>query len=53
MQRPRRIGVGVCFEAAEVLPRALEAVTRVARGTGYFGVFETEFILDGQSPLFD
>jgi D-aspartate ligase len=51
LQRPRRIGVGVCFEAAEVLPEPLQAVMRIARATGYFGVFETEFILDGQKPL--
>lgn len=48
LQWPRRIGIGLCFEEAEILPSARKAVVDVARATGYFGVFETEFILDGE-----
>ena len=47
LQRPRRIGVGLCFEAAEIEPKVTEAITRLCRAVGYFGVFEVELIVEG------
>jgi D-aspartate ligase len=45
LQRPHRVGVGLCFEAAEVEPEVLESVVRLCRRVGYSGVFEVEFVL--------
>ncbi|HEY4103926.1 MAG TPA: hypothetical protein VGM44_08545 [Polyangiaceae bacterium] len=54
LQRPRRVGVGLCFESAPVAPEALEAVVRVCRAVGYYGVFEVEFVVrDGIHLLID
>jgi predicted ATP-grasp superfamily ATP-dependent carboligase len=44
LQRPRRVGVGVCFEGAEIRPELVAAVVRMCRRVGYHGVFEVEFI---------
>jgi len=44
LQRPRRIGVGVCFEDVEVDDVALQGVLRLCEALGYFGVFEAEFL---------
>jgi D-aspartate ligase len=44
LQRPRRIGVGVCFEDVGVELTALEGLRRLCAATGYFGVFEAEFV---------
>lgn len=51
LQRPRRAGIGVCFEEAPLEPKPLEAVKRLCRATGYRGVFEVEFIRDGERRL--
>ncbi len=54
LQRPRRLGVGVCFERADVKPALLDAIIRICRRVGYFGVFEVEFIhRDGKDLLID
>lgn len=54
LQRPRRIGVGVCFEAMPVDAAVAEGLRRLCRRVGYFGVFEAEFIrLDGEARLID
>lgn len=47
LQRPRRVGVGLCFEDAPVELGLLDRVVQLCRRTGYHGVFEVEFILDG------
>lgn len=44
LQRPRRIGVGLCFESASIDKRGAEAIERLVKRTGFFGVFEAEFI---------
>ena len=44
LQRPRRLGMGVCFEAVEVERELAEALENLLRRVGYFGVFEAEFI---------
>ncbi len=51
LQRPRRLGIGLCFEAIPVDPRLLDAIRRICLEVGYFGVFESEFIADGDRRL--
>jgi D-aspartate ligase len=54
LQRPRQLGIGLCFEEAEVAPELAERVLRLCQRIGYYGVFELEFILcDGQPLLID
>jgi predicted ATP-grasp superfamily ATP-dependent carboligase len=47
LQRPRRLGVGLCFEEAPVDPAVLEGIKRICREVQYFGVFEAEFVREG------
>jgi hypothetical protein len=47
LQRPKRVGVGLCFEDAPVIPQVLDGLVRLCRRVGYFGVFEAEFIVEG------
>ncbi|HEX6766340.1 MAG TPA: hypothetical protein VF103_12700, partial [Polyangiaceae bacterium] len=44
LQRPRRLGVGLCFEEAPVDFGMLDMLVRIFRDIGYFGVFEAEFV---------
>jgi D-aspartate ligase len=54
LQRPRSLGVGVCFEAASLEPALVAGAARLTRDTEYFGVFSIEFIEnDGQYLLID
>jgi predicted ATP-grasp superfamily ATP-dependent carboligase len=54
LQRPRRLGVGLCFEGAPVDPDLAARVTRLCERIGYYGVFELEFIrCGGRSLLID
>ena len=43
-QLPVKVGVGVAFEGRPVLPELVAQVQALAQATGYFGVFEVEFI---------
>ncbi len=47
LQRPRRVGIGICFEEAKLDTEVAEAIARLCRRVGYFGVFEAELIADG------
>ena len=47
MLRTEPAGVGVCFESVELDPALADAVARLCRNLGYFGVFEVEFLWDG------
>jgi predicted ATP-grasp superfamily ATP-dependent carboligase len=47
MQRTEPAGVGVCFESAPMEPALADAVARLCRNLGYFGVFEVEFLWAG------
>ncbi len=52
--RPMELSVGVWFEAASVDSALAEAVRLLCRQTGYFGVFEAEFVRwEGQPRLID
>jgi predicted ATP-grasp superfamily ATP-dependent carboligase len=44
LQRPRRIGVGLCFEEAPVNREILDGLARICHRIGFFGVFEAEFV---------
>lgn len=43
-QRSQPVGVGVCFEALPTDPAMSEAVRRLCKELGYFGIFEVEFL---------
>jgi predicted ATP-grasp superfamily ATP-dependent carboligase len=51
LQRPRKLGIGLCFEAAPMDEALAEKVRRMCVGLGYFGVFEAEFIAAGERRL--
>lgn len=51
LQRPRRLGVGVCFESAPLRPDLVAGLTRLCKKLGYHGVFEVEFIQTKDSYL--
>ena len=51
LQQPRRLGVGLCFESAELKRDLVERVIALCREVGYHGVFEAEFIEDHGEPL--
>ena len=54
LQSPRRIGIGLCFEEADVIPELAEQTLRLCERIGYFGAFELEFILSrGRMMLID
>ena len=44
LQRPRRLGIGLCFASAAVPDDLRARATRLLDSLGYFGVFELEFI---------
>lgn len=51
LQQPRRVGVGVCFEDAPLDPVESRGIAALCQTTGYFGVFEAEFIRVGDRRL--
>jgi predicted ATP-grasp superfamily ATP-dependent carboligase len=51
LQHPKRVGIGVCFEAVEPPPGLGDKVAALCRHLGYFGVFEAEFIREGERWL--
>jgi predicted ATP-grasp superfamily ATP-dependent carboligase len=44
LQRPRRMGVGLCFEQAPVIPELRDRTKRLLERIGYYGIFELEFV---------
>jgi D-aspartate ligase len=44
LQRPRRLGIGLCFESAPIPGNLREGARRLLDELGYFGVFELELI---------
>jgi predicted ATP-grasp superfamily ATP-dependent carboligase len=54
LQRPRKLGIGLCFEEADVEPQLCKRLENLCRRVGYYGVFEAEFVrADGQALLID
>jgi hypothetical protein len=51
LQQPRRVGTGVCFEEAPVVPELAAGLERLAVQVGFSGVFEAEFINADANPL--
>jgi predicted ATP-grasp superfamily ATP-dependent carboligase len=50
-QRPRSLGIGLCFESAPLDADLCDRVARLARAVGYFGLFQLEFIVTGGRRL--
>lgn len=44
LQRPRTLGIGLCFESAAVRPELAERLRLLLDRIGYYGVFEVEFL---------
>ena len=51
LQRPRRLGVGICFESAALDGDIAGRIAALCRRVGYHGVFEVEFVEEGDRLL--
>ena len=51
LQRPRKVGIGLCFEGREIEPVLVEKLSALCKAIGYHGTFESEFIVDGDRRL--
>jgi predicted ATP-grasp superfamily ATP-dependent carboligase len=51
LQQPRRLGTGVCFEEAPVVPALAQGLGRLVAKVGFSGVFEAEFIETSSHPV--
>jgi len=51
LQRPRKLGIGLCFEEVPVDTALAEKVRQLCKKLGYFGTFEVEFIRAGGRQL--
>jgi len=51
LQQPRRVGTGVCFEEAAVVPELAAGLERMVARLEFSGVFEAEFINAEAEPL--
>ncbi len=48
LQRPRKVGIGLCFESREAERELLAKLAALCKKVGYFGTFEAEFIASGE-----
>jgi len=44
LQRPRRLGIGLCFEAAPLEPELVRVIGALCKELAYAGIFEIEFV---------
>ena len=51
LQRPRKVGIGLCFEARAIEEPLVEKIAALCRRVGYTGVFEAEFVVAGDRRL--
>jgi D-aspartate ligase len=51
LQRPRKLGIGLCFESGSVDESLLSGVRRLCRSAGYHGLFQIEFVCVGDERL--
>ncbi|MBX3227487.1 MAG: carbamoyl-phosphate synthase [Labilithrix sp.] len=51
LQRPRKVGIGLCFEGRPVEQPLAEKIGALCRSIGYYGAFESEFIVYGKRRL--
>jgi predicted ATP-grasp superfamily ATP-dependent carboligase len=52
LQRPRQTGPGILFEHSPLDPALAEGLRRLCRSTGFYGVFDAEFVELGDRRLF-
>jgi D-aspartate ligase len=50
-QRTRPVGLGLCFESAPVDPALAAGVLRLCQALRHFGVFEVEFLREGNRAM--
>jgi predicted ATP-grasp superfamily ATP-dependent carboligase len=50
-QRTQPVGLGVCFETAQVEAALVQTVEKLCASVGHFGVFEVEFLREGERAL--
>ncbi len=51
LQRPRKVGIGLCFEGRPIEDAVAEKLRALCKKVGYYGAFESEFIVDGDRRL--
>jgi predicted ATP-grasp superfamily ATP-dependent carboligase len=51
LQRPRKVGIGLCFEGREIDETLARRIRALCAHVGYFGAFECELIADGPRRL--
>lgn len=51
LQHPPRAGIGLCFESMEPDASLTQRLASLCRDIGYYGVFEAEFIRDGEREV--
>ena len=51
LQRPRKVGIGLCFESRPLEPAVLDKLQALCARIGYHGAFEVEYIADGDRRL--
>lgn len=51
LQRPRKVGIGLCFESRPIEEPLVEKIATLCKNIGYRGAFESEFIVSGQRRL--
>ena len=51
LQRPRKVGIGLCFEGRHVEEPLVEKLAALCKKIGYHGAFESEFIVQGDKRL--
>jgi predicted ATP-grasp superfamily ATP-dependent carboligase len=51
LQRPRKVGIGLCFEGRPLEEGVAAKLRALCLEVGYFGAFESEFIVDGSRRL--
>jgi predicted ATP-grasp superfamily ATP-dependent carboligase len=51
LQRPRKVGIGLCFEGRALEPVLVDKLSKLCTKIGYHGTFESEFIADGDKRL--
>ncbi|OJY22565.1 MAG: hypothetical protein BGO98_19965 [Myxococcales bacterium 68-20] len=51
LQRPRKVGIGLCFEGRSPEPHLVDKLAALCKEVGYHGAFEAEFIVNGDERL--
>ncbi|MCA9584960.1 MAG: carbamoyl-phosphate synthase [Myxococcales bacterium] len=51
LQRPRKVGIGLCFEGRPIDFVLADKLRKLCVEVGYYGAFESEFICDGDARL--